>query len=72
MNKLPDRGGATRADNLDKPFPIQKFKSSQHNKKSAIFRGGSLWNLLPVIVRNLPTVNDFKKYMKQLQINKLR
>ena len=41
-------------------------------KKSVIFRGGTLWNLLPGEVRNLPTLSDFKKYTKQLQINRLR
>ena len=41
-------------------------------KKSVIFRRGTLWNLLPGEVRNLPTLSDFKKYTKQLQINRLR
>ena len=32
----------------------------------------TLWNLLPGEVWNLPTLSDFNKYTKQLQINRLR
>ena len=42
-------------------------------KKSVIFRGGTLWNLLPGEVRNLPTLSDFKKvYENNYKINRLR
>ena len=61
----PDYSYNTRARNLAVPT----FQRLTNTQKSVNFRGPLLWNSIPLIIRNLPTLSSFKRAYKQLLLD---
>ena len=63
----PDHSYNTIARNLAVPT----FQHLTNSQKSVNFRGPLLWNSIPLILRNLPTLSSFKRAYKQVLLNQL-
>ena len=55
----------------DAPSLWVPFPNIELMKKSAIFRRSEMWNKLPSDIRNIPTFEAFKTYLKKTSLKKL-